>query len=118
MNNTRHYQEDRAKRQEFIDEYGEGDVLYSFLVDRNHPNGKEWHHITDTGLIVVTNERTGNHVTTLIARPGQLSRYEKGWYGQVEKMLDCMGNEVNSVKLPQWLYKIAMENQRNGNNMR
>lgn len=44
----------------------------SFVVDRGHPNGPEIHSVTDTGIIVVHNQRTGKMVTKLIARPGQV----------------------------------------------
>lgn len=47
----------------------------SFVVDRGHPNGPEIHFVTDTGIIVVHNQRTGKMVTKLIARPGQVKRY-------------------------------------------
>jgi len=47
----------------------------SFVVDRGHPNGPEIHAVTDTGIIVVHNQRTGKMVTKLIARPGQVKRY-------------------------------------------
>lgn len=47
----------------------------SFVVDRDHPNGPEIHSVTDTGIIIVHNQRTGKMVTKLIARPGQVKRY-------------------------------------------
>lgn len=57
------------------DVIGEGNVVDSFVVDRGHPNGPEIHSVTDTGIIVVHNQRTGKMVTKLIARPGQVKRY-------------------------------------------
>lgn len=113
---TKHYQEERGHRKEVAEEIGRGNVMYKCLVDKGHRDGKEWHSITDTGLILIENAATGRYITTLIARPGQLSRYERGWYGMVERILDKNGREVSKFKLPHWLYKLAQEHQRDGYN--
>ena len=47
-----------------------GNPVRTFKWDKGHPNGPELHTITDTGIIVIRNERTGKLITTLIARPG------------------------------------------------
>lgn len=73
---SEHYKENRYTRESLIsDVIGEGNVVDSFVVDRGHPNGPEIHSVTDTGIIVVHNQRTGKMVTKLIARPGQVKRY-------------------------------------------
>lgn len=54
---------------------GIGESLYSFVVDTGHPNGYEIHTLTEKAVIVIQNQRTGNVVTVLAARPGQVTRY-------------------------------------------
>lgn len=73
---SRHWNKDRKYRDDFIREViGYGNVIHSEIVDRGHKNGAEIHKITDTGLIIVYNQRTKKHVTTMVARVGQLKRY-------------------------------------------
>lgn len=75
MVETLHWKE-RVDRNEFIkNEIGIGNPIRTFRCDKGHPNGPELHTITDTGIIIVRNERTNKLVTTLIARPGQIYRY-------------------------------------------
>ena len=91
--NSKHYNKQRYKRQNFIDEYinGDGRIIDGFVVDRGHKNGAEVHSITDTGLILIHNYKSGKLVTKLIARPRQIERYYK-----------------NSNKHPpQWLIELA-----------
>ncbi len=67
---------DRKERNDFItNQIGMGNPVKTFRWDKGHPNGPELHTITDTGIIIVRNERTNKLVTTLIARPGQIYRY-------------------------------------------
>lgn len=73
--NTKHYEVDRLSRRELIEKIGVGKVVNRFKWDRHHPNGPEFHDITNTGLILISNCRTKKHITTLIARPGQIRRY-------------------------------------------
>lgn len=74
-NRTIHWAE-REERNRFIEnEIGIGNPVRTFRWDKGHPNGPELHTITDTGIIIVRNERTNKLVTTLIARPGQIYRY-------------------------------------------
>lgn len=75
---SKHWTNERAKRNQIIHEIGEGKTISQFRVDRNHPNGAEIHKISDTGIITIYNERTGKMITKLIARPTQLQRYYKG----------------------------------------
>ena len=66
----------RQNRNEFIkNKIGIGNPIRTFRCDRGHPNGPELHILTDTGIVIVKNERTNKLVTTLIARPGQIYRY-------------------------------------------
>ena len=76
-NQSNHYKNKRYKREKFIHKYlcGDGKIIDSFIVDRNHPNGLERHDITDTGLIIVYNLKSGKLVTKLIARSNQIKRY-------------------------------------------
>lgn len=85
MNNivkTIHYKDDRNERENFILEKNLYDcnILDTFVVDKQHHNGLELHCVTDSGLIIILNKRKYEssipcHVTTLIARPGQIKRY-------------------------------------------
>ena len=76
---SKHYNEQRNKRQMFIDKYiGDGNIIDSFVVDRGHKDGAEIHSITDTGLIIIHNQNSGKLVTKLIARPAQIQRYYIG----------------------------------------
>lgn len=82
-NQSNHYKNKRYKREKFINKYlyGDGNVIDSFIVDRNHPNGLERHDITDTGLIIVYNLESGKLITKLVARRNQITRY----YHDVDK---------------------------------
>lgn len=75
---SKHWTEDRAKRNQIIHEIGEGKIIKAFRVDRHHPNGAEIHTISDTGIITIYNENTKKMITKLIVRPNQLQRYYKG----------------------------------------
>lgn len=76
---SKHYDEQRGKRQRLIDRYinGDGSVIDSFVIDKGHKDGTEIHSITDTGLIIIHNQNTKKLVTKLIARPEQIKRYYK-----------------------------------------
>ena len=90
---SKHYMDERTERENLIKEIGEGTIIKSVRVDRGHWNGAEIHNITDTGIIIVQNERTKRIVTKLIARPGQIARYyEQG-------------------KAPRYLMQLAREHQ-------
>lgn len=82
-NQSNHYKNKRYKREKFIHKYlyGDGEIIDSFIINRNHPNGLEQHNITDTGLIIVYNLKTQKLVTKLIARKNQIMRY----YHDVDK---------------------------------
>ena len=73
---SEHYKEKRCTRESLIsDVIGEGNVIDSFFVNRGHKDGPEIHSITDTGIILIHNQKSGKMVTKLIARPGQIARY-------------------------------------------
>lgn len=74
---SKHYSNDRQNREQIINAIGIGKVVACFIVDRNHPSGAERHEITDTGIIIIYNNRTNKIITKLIARPGQIRRYYK-----------------------------------------
>lgn len=89
--NSKHYSEEREAREAIIRKIGQGEVVASFRVDRGHRNGAEIHKITNTGIILIYNERTGKMVTKLIARVGQIRRYYKDGKAPrylIEKALD------------------------------
>ena len=92
-NQTNHYKNQRYKREKIINEClcGDGNVIDSFIVDRQHKDGKETHCVTDTGLIIVYNLESKKLVTKLIARPNQLKKL----YRSVGK------------RAPKWLLDLA-----------
>lgn len=70
-----HYSTERQERHAFIqDNIGEGNIIDSFVVDRGHQHGAEIHSVTDTGIIIIHNQKTNKLITELIARPEQLKR--------------------------------------------
>lgn len=73
---SRHYGLNRKQREQIIISIGgNGKELFRCVVDKGHPNGPEIHAVTDNGIIVIYNKRSGKLVTKLIARPAQLLRY-------------------------------------------
>lgn len=72
---SKHYTDDRKVREELIKKIGFGNEIGTFRVDKGHPKGAELHTVTDTGIIIIRNERTHKMVTKLIARPNQIKRY-------------------------------------------
>lgn len=76
MEYTKHYQNDRKSRIDFINNVlGVGNIIDVFVVDKGHPNGVEIHSITDNAIIIIQNYNTKKLVTMLIARPQQIKRY-------------------------------------------
>jgi len=73
--NSRHWEADRAEREAIIRAIGIGNVIKTVVVDRGHRNGPEVHKITDTGIVIIYNQRTNRMITKLIARPNQIRRY-------------------------------------------
>lgn len=70
-----HYINDRQAREHLIRKIGQGRIVDTFIVDKGHPNGPERHEVSDTGIVVIYNLRTGKLITKLIARPNQIKRY-------------------------------------------
>lgn len=119
--NTAHMQNLRADRDKFIQNHlGEGNLIAYFVVDRNHKNGKEVHYVYDNAIIEIRNLRTDKTVTKLIGRVGQLLRYARGWYGQVEQAYDANGNQVpiSSVKIPKRTLDTARRAEAQGWNLK
>lgn len=101
-NQTNHYKNKRYKREKFINEHlcGDGHVIDSFIVNRNHPNGEEVHCVTDHAVIIIFNKNSGKLCTKLLARKNQIKRLYQG---------------VNEQP-PRWLLELAMEHERLGYN--
>jgi len=92
MITSKHYREDRANRENLIKKIGMGNEIATFTIDRNHPNGAELHTVTDTGIIIIRNERTHKMITKLIARPNQIKRYFGRNLQGLEKVLELAKN--------------------------
>lgn len=75
---SEHYSTERESRECLINfGIGVGHVVDDFVINRGHKDGPEIHSVTDTGIIVIHNQKSGKMVTKLIARPGQVIRYYK-----------------------------------------
>lgn len=73
---TRHYKQDRKYRTDFIkNNIGYGNPVFAQVVDRGHKDGPERHVITDTAILMVFNAITHRHITDLVLRPGQITKY-------------------------------------------
>lgn len=71
-----HFQVERKNRREKIKRLvGVGNVITSFIIDKNHDKGFTRDYILDNGVVIVVNERTRKIVTEFIARPAQIARY-------------------------------------------
>lgn len=77
MKTSKHYELERKERERRIKEIGEGTIICETIVDKGHKNGPEIHKISDTGIIIIYNQRTHKLITKLIARPAQIKRYFK-----------------------------------------
>lgn len=88
-----HYREERQGREAVVRMIGYGEEVDRFVVDHGHRNGPEVHSLSSTGIITITNERTGKLITRLIARERQIRRYYK------------------AGKAPEYLIKIAREHE-------
>ena len=47
----------------------------AYIINKGHRNGYEIHVIYNNGIIRIYNQRTGKHITDLIARIPQMERY-------------------------------------------
>ena len=99
---SKHYTNDRQKREQVINTIGIGKVVARFVVDRGHKDGAERHEITDTGIIIICNNKTNKIITKLIARPGQIRRYYKDGKAPknlIEKAIDnTVKNHYNYIQ--------------------
>lgn len=92
---SKHYTQDRKRREEIIKMIGAGKEIKRTIVDKGHKNGAEIHVLSSTGIVTIYNQRSGKLITKLIARPGQIKRYY---------------NENETV--PTELIKLAREHQK------
>lgn len=74
---SNHYKKKRYKREKFINKHvnGDGYIVDGFVVDKGHRNGLEVHSITDNGIILIHNMKSGKLITKLCARENQIKRY-------------------------------------------
>lgn len=74
---SRHYESQRCERENFIKEHlnDDGLMVDGFIVDKGHKNGLEVHSVTEKGIIVIHNLKSGKLITKLLARPQQIKRY-------------------------------------------
>lgn len=74
---SQHYKNQRYKREEFINKHlnGDGKMVDGFIVDKGHRNGLEIHSVTENGVILIHNLKSGKLITKLLARENQIKRY-------------------------------------------
>lgn len=74
---SKHYNNQRARRERFIEEHlhDDGVMIDGFIINRGHEHGAECHSITDKGIIVIHNLQSGKLITKLLARSNQIKRY-------------------------------------------
>jgi hypothetical protein len=77
QNISKHWMQDRERRNELIKKIGLGTEIKRAVVDKGHRNGAEIHVISSTGIVTIYNQRTGKLITKLIARPGKIRQYYK-----------------------------------------
>ena len=75
MVETRHYKNRRRRNRFITANIPKGEIVEVFYWNRGHKDGPEYHILTSNGLIEILNALTYRHITTLIARPGQIKRY-------------------------------------------
>ena len=47
----------------------------AYIVNKGHKNGYEIHVVYNNGIVRIYNQRTGKHITDLVARIPQVERY-------------------------------------------
>lgn len=72
--------------------------MESFVIDRGHASGAEIHSVTDTGVILIKNERTGRLVTGIIARPEQIRRLYRSTDSVPPKKLIKLAYKHNALR--------------------
>ncbi len=85
-----------SRLQQYYDEFGKGEWVHTFVVDKGHENGKEFHVLKNNRLIEVYNFRTKKIITILYARPAQLKRYY-GKYRFPEHLYDDYVEGYNNL---------------------
>lgn len=97
---TKHVQKRRGRWDSYLQVKDIGEAYDMFQVDKNHPNGDEIHVITDTGYILIFNQRTKKFITVLHARSNQLKRYYTNLNEQIPSEIFSIGyknDELNSI---------------------
>lgn len=75
---TEHIRTERAARVLLVEKLMAEEkavIVKTFWVDKGHRKGAELHNLYSDGIVRVYNEKSGKHVTDLIARVGQVYRY-------------------------------------------
>ena len=80
---TKHFANERTSRQAIIDRIGgDGNHIAVIYWNRGHRDGAEFHILTDNGIIIVENAKSGRLVTKKLTRIGQI-RQLVGRYDQL-----------------------------------
>lgn len=89
---TKHFANERTSRQNFIDRIGgDGNHIAVIYWDKGHRDGAEFHILTDKGIIIVENAKSGRLVTKKLARIGQI-RQLVGRYDQLNHRVFTMSS--------------------------
>lgn len=100
---TEHIRRDRAERMALVEKLmteEQAVLVRTFWVDKGHRNGAELHNLYSDGIVRVYNERSGKHITDLIARVGQVYRYY----------------EATNTEVPKEIIRFARNHQNSGLN--
>ena len=101
---TKHYEEQRNKREQLISDLGDSYIIDGFIVDKEHKDGLEVHSITNNGVIIIHNLHTGKLITKLIARPHQIERYYESTGREKPEEYD------NIIRLAKWYQILGFNN--------
>ena len=94
---TNHFTNDRSSRQAVIDRLGgDGNHIAVVYWDKGHRDGAEFHILTDNGIIIVENARSGRLITKKLARLGQIRQLE-GRYDQLNHRVFTMSSVPQRV---------------------
>lgn len=94
---TNHFANERTSRQSLIDRLGgDGNHIAVIYWDKGHRDGAEFHILTDNGIIIVENARSGRLITKKLARMGQI-RQLVGRYDQLNHRVFTMATVPQRV---------------------
>lgn len=74
---NKHFESRKKRYARLVNEVGFGRYLDTFVVDRGHSDGLEFHVVYSSRIIEIYNAHTFEKITVIYARDNQLRRYYK-----------------------------------------